>query len=626
MKKFLFIVLFLTFGNCYSVSVEVKNTDRLFGNTLEVRNKSNIKVYAAPYYKKSFWSFECKRCGVIKTIFPNRSKNIRRPSSDIEYDRKLLLADSKKELKRTLSKKEYKMCARVAIGGIKGERFYAYLKDNVLSGYNYVQWKVMKPFVDFVENSVDYVVEKAAKLISKDAHVNEIASVRQGTDIPADEKNYIMNRDIVSKKNLEKFLGMRLTKNQVPKISFCFSGGGYRAMLGSFGALSGAKDIGLLDSVSYMSGLSGSTLTLFSWLTSNRSLEEYGKILSKNVRDTIFTLNLNYQKLIQNLTKKFISKQKISLVDIFGFLLSNKLLSEFGKEKYNMGMSQSSKLFKNGKYPLPIGTAVETLENYEWFEFTPFEVGSNYFKSYIPTWAFGRNFVNGKSIGFAPEQSLGFFMGLFCSAFSADVEKVVETIRNFIGEDNNILEFANNVATESDVGDPRFAPTEVNNFTYGMFDSQMQNVEQLELVDAGHDFTLPFPPLLRPERNVDIIFVGDYGFMGTYKTEMQKAEKYAAKRGLKFPKIDYEKLEKNVISVFKDENDPTVPVVIYFPLIKNNKYSRRFDPKTAGYCNTLNFEYSEREFNELSGLTKYAFTSNKEKIKEVIKQVIASRS
>lgn len=626
MKKFLLIVLFLSFGNCYSISVDIKKEDRLFGNKLEVRNKSNIKVYAAPYYKKSLWSFECKRCDVIKTISPKSSKKIRRPSLDMEYDRKLLLADSKKELKRTLSKKEYKMCARVSIGATKGERFYAYLKDNVLSGYNYVQWKIMKPFVDFVENSIDSLIEKASKLISKDIHVNKIALVRQGTDIPIYEKNYIKYRNKITKQNLEKFLGIKLNKNQVPRISFCLSGGGYRAMIGSFGTLMGAKDIGLMDSITYISALSGSTELLFSWLAADRSLREYEKILIKKVQDTILTLDLNYKEIIENLAKKFISKQEITLIDIYGFLLSNILLSEFGEKKYSMGMSQSSALFKNGKYPLPIGTAVEALEEYEWFEFTPFEIGSSYFNAYIPTWSFGRKFVNGKSVGFAPEQSLGFIMGIFCSAFSADIEEIAKTIKTYIDKNNNFLKFTNNIISESNFGDIRFVPAKVNNFTYGMFDSQMQNVEQLTLVDGGHDFNLPIAPLLRPERNIDIIFIGDYGFMSNYKETMKNAEKYVAKKGLKFPKINYKKLDKNIISVFKDENDPTVPVVVYFPLIKNKKYSRTFDPKTAQYCNTLNFEYSEREFNELSGICKYALTSNKEFIKEVIKEIIANKS
>jgi len=36
--------------------------------------------------------------------------------------------------------------------------------------------------------------------------------------------------------------------------------------------------------------------------------------------------------------------------------------------------------------------------SWNWFEMTPFEVGSEDFGAYIPTWSFGRLFRNGRSV------------------------------------------------------------------------------------------------------------------------------------------------------------------------------------------------------------------------------------
>ena len=72
--------------------------------------------------------------------------------------------------------------------------------------------------------------------------------------------------------------------------------------------------------------------------------------------------------------------------------------------------------------------------------------------------------------------------------------------------------------------------------------------------------------------------------------------------------------------MFKDEKDSSVPVVIYMPLIKNEKYSKKFDPKKAesGYCNTFNFLYSKKQFDELSGLTRFNMLEAKNKIWSVV--------
>lgn len=46
---------------------------------------------------------------------------------------------------------------------------------------------------------------------------------------------------------------------QVPVVAVLGSGGGTRAMTSLYGSLAGLQDLGLLDAVTYLSGVSGST-------------------------------------------------------------------------------------------------------------------------------------------------------------------------------------------------------------------------------------------------------------------------------------------------------------------------------------------------------------------------------
>ncbi|PWZ01704.1 FabD/lysophospholipase-like protein [Testicularia cyperi] len=53
---------------------------------------------------------------------------------------------------------------------------------------------------------------------------------------------------------------------------------------------------------------------------------------------------------------------------------------------------------------------------FQWFEASPLEVGSADVEAYIPTWAWGRAFVSGRSIDRRPEESLSLILGQCTSA------------------------------------------------------------------------------------------------------------------------------------------------------------------------------------------------------------------
>ena len=122
-------------------------------------------------------------------------------------------------------------------------------------------------------------------------------------------------------------------------------------------------------------------------------------------------------------------------------------------------------------------------------------------------------------------------------------------------------------------------------------------------------FNLPFAPLLRKERQVDIILVCDASSDISGCQTLHWAEEYMNRKELKFPPIDYAKADKQVMTIFKDSCDPTCPIVAYFPCIKNDAYSSSFDPAYCvqdGYCGTMNFTYNAAQINELMGLSEFA--------------------
>lgn len=48
---------------------------------------------------------------------------------------------------------------------------------------------------------------------------------------------------------------------------------------------------------------------------------------------------------------------------------------------------------------------------YQWFEFTPYDVGCEEAEAWVPMWSFGRKFENGKNLERLPEQTIDILMG-----------------------------------------------------------------------------------------------------------------------------------------------------------------------------------------------------------------------
>lgn len=501
----------------------------------------------------------------------------------------------------------------------------------------------IKPIVGDIKDTIIQIPSSILQeFLPEHPHDDQVATVRftDFDEICKDEKRFTKQRLIRVKQGFSKLLNTEVAHHKIPRIAVCCSGGGHRAMVLTFGFLKGLQDVGLLDCTTYMAGLSGSTWAMAPWIASQQSLNNYITTLPNKLHQGLESVKhpILLKRLAGILMTKALYGQFISMIDVSGPTLANTLLTDFGMDRLDVTLSESHAHIADGKVPLPIYTAVTAdVEPYEWLEFTPFEVGSTYMKAYIPTWAYGRKFKHGRSVNFAAEQSLGYLMGIFGSAFGIDIEDAVrhtsEKIESFISKFPRVIQSVmHDIIGElvnSPLDDVRLAPSTLPNFTYKTETRPLKHDKMLTLIDAGIHFNLPLPPLLRETRQVDIIFVYDASGSVLGCKNLRWAQEYIQAKGHKFPPIDFDIADKQVMSIFRNEDDPTCPIVVYFPRIKNEAYSTTFDPEDClqnSYCSTLNFTYNKDEINELMGLAEFAVKQHAHELVGLMHEMIEQQA
>lgn len=472
---------------------------------------------------------------------------------------------------------------------------------------------IMKIFllsVLFLSTSTIIQVNNALHLTDKNP-IN--ATVRQGSSLCGEEIKALYQRFDRTKNKLSSLLGKRLDNQNVPFIAVAGSGGSHRAMVCTLGLLDALDQTEILDAVHYMGGVSGSTWTMASWLAHDCSLSNLKSFLRARITSNEGIMAYDIKAIAMMIYNKITRKQPVTLADIWGSIITHQFLSDLPGSGHQVYLSDLAPLVKTGRYPLPIFTAVRDHSNpYEWFEFTPFESGSIDQRVWIPTKSFGNKFKDGISYENYREQSLGFMIGISSSAYAANVKEIIRAILSrlaplFENKDQK-EEFKNIISFLFDeFMDLQVSPPKVHNFARNMSGITYASKEHLTLIDAGCDFNLPFPPLLR--RSIDLYIVCDGSNNATTGNKyhpLRGAERYARSNGYKFPTINYSSIGDDV-SVFYDPNDASVPTIIYFP---NQLSFSTFKPN-----------YSVEEFNQLYASMKNTVLRNQDLIMQHIVRV-----
>ncbi len=322
-----------------------------------------------------------------------------------------------------------------------------------------------------------------------------------------------------------------------------------------------------------------------------------------------------------------------------------------------------------------------------WMEFNPESVGFEYFDKnkdltgvWIPSFALGRFFnpvykepsrwyrifTNKTVLGYAsdpaPVHTLDYWEGTWGSAFTvspADVyriffkevppsedqsstglsssttltERVIGLLGSAVG---GAATLGKEVAALSNMNNIRLFPAYFNNFA--PFDDSPIQAATFTAVDAGIDFNLPFPPLLRQSRGVDLIIVGDWSEATPAYPAKQLclAEKWAQTRGVPFPKILTSKFYKTIydrpMTLFNEYEEGTRgPAILYIPLIDNEFNVPDFNLNGCfnGSCSTFNFDYSKKGRDGVKDLSEEVYNILWDlypQMRQVVQQMVVAKN
>ncbi|NWU53761.1 PA24E phospholipase, partial [Dromas ardeola] len=481
---------------------------------------------------------------------------------------------------------------------------------------------------------------------------------------------------------------------QVPVVAVMTTGGGTRALTSLLGNLLGLQKLGLLDAISYITGSSGSTWALshlyqnaeWSHNDLSRPIREVRRHMTKCKLGCFSLESLKYYDKELKLRKQ--EGYQISSIDFWGPLV---LLFLFlvNSQKNNHKLSDERQALNQGQNPLPIYMILNIKEDYslsefkEWVEFTPYEVGFLKYGAFIRAEDFGSEFFMGRLMKKLPESRICFMKGdvLHCENLNClkiyFIFNIIHTLHIATNEPSpparsheletylvtpecGIMGIIRQVLTE------RVMVSKFYNFLKGFqmhneylqsknfciwkdtvlenFPSQLtETAEFMCLADTAGYIDISYPPLMRPERKVDVVLHLNYS-SGSQTSPLEEASKYFLKQGIPFPKIHLSEEEKKNLKecyIFEDTETPEAPTVVFFPLV-NDTFRKYKEPGVerssaemaqgnvdvssifSPYC--LNsFTYTEEEFDKLVELTSYNIQNNRHLILQALNSAIEQK-
>ncbi|XP_075700435.1 cytosolic phospholipase A2 zeta [Rhinoderma darwinii] len=453
--------------------------------------------------------------------------------------------------------------------------------------------------------------------------------IRLGFELSHGERYFLEKRRKIIAQSLKKALKLNKVPDEVPVVAVLGSGGGARAMTSFYGSLQGLQDLKLLDSITYLSGVSGSTWCMstlyedYDW--SNKDLKEPISKAQKSMTSSksgAFSAE-RLRHCAQELMALERDGHKVNFSDFWGLVLEYFLHQKNNPAK----LSDQQNSVCKGQNPYPIYAGVNVRVNIsgkdfaEWCEFTPHEVGFRKYGAFIRTEDFGSEFFMGHLIHRRKEPKICFLQGVWGSAFAAnldeiwaqasgtgirwlnsltDVIKVIDDCRKLHFRDPTRLHtrlvmpggIISNIF--QDFFKSRFTAGELYNFTRGLylykdymgirdfvawkgnhldaFPNLLTPMEEnLYLVDGGFSINSPFPLVLQSERDVDIILSFNYSWQAPFEV-LHLTSKYCKERGIPFPNIavkEADEKQPKECYVFMDADNPKVPIVLHFPLVND---------------------------------------------------------
>ncbi|XP_054709516.1 cytosolic phospholipase A2-like [Uloborus diversus] len=258
--------------------------------------------------------------------------------------------------------------------------------------------------------------------------VNNNPDLRYGLCLSEREKEFRKHRQKIVMNALKDMFANNYPEedNEVPTVGIVASGGGFRALVGFHGVMKALYETKLIDCITYIASLSGSSWYLstlyshpeFPEKSPTDLLEEFKRSVC---RSPFWLLSPNSMyRYISTIRAKYKNGQPVSFTDFFGHLLGDTLL----KDRIDTRLSDQVKNLEDAKVPMPLYSCLHVKSNVsakvfqDWIEFTPYEIGISKYATFMKAEQFGSKFFKGHLMKEFPEFPLHYLQGVWGSAFS----------------------------------------------------------------------------------------------------------------------------------------------------------------------------------------------------------------
>ncbi|XP_043776195.1 cytosolic phospholipase A2 delta isoform X2 [Cervus elaphus] len=270
------------------------------------------------------------------------------------------------------------------------------------------------------------------KLQLKAESCPEELAVHLGFDLCAEERAFLSRRKQVVAKALKQALQLDrdLQEDEVPVVGIMATGGGARAMTSLYGHLLALQKLGLLDCVTYFSGISGSTWTMAHLYGDPEWSQKDLKGPISHVREHLAKSKLEafspdcLASYHRELAQRAEQGHTTTFVDLWGLVLEFMLHGRVVDQK----LSGQRAALEQGQNPLPLFLSLsvkqndlQTLDFKEWVEFSPYEVGFLKYGAFVPPELFGSEFFMGRLMKRLPESRICFLEGIWSNIFSLNL-------------------------------------------------------------------------------------------------------------------------------------------------------------------------------------------------------------
>ncbi|KAK1877488.1 Cytosolic phospholipase A2 gamma [Dissostichus eleginoides] len=433
-------------------------------------------------------------------------------------------------------------------------------------------------------------------------------SVRQSLCLSAGEQEFLLKRKQVALKALNK-LGIKSTLDSVPHVAILGSGGGQRTSVSLVGSLDQLEQEGLLDTVIYLGGVSGTALAMCSLYSDPQWSRNIDRAVSRLSAPGVKPLEV-----VSWLGQKAKDK-RFSLSDIGGVLISAAITKQLDLQRLS-----DNRMNTFNPYPIYNVVNKKCLNNGpvrgKWFELTPHEAGFTDLGLFINTSHVGSSNYDEGPEGKETERDMTQMQGIMTSAI-ADEESMLfyfpDWTKGLVGSVTTALSKMENMKKSLDgileqgrqkvmeplqtwsdslsegpvqeqvswmiqkglpmIGNWEWGTTE--NFLYqypgAEVPSCISGEEHLQLIDGGLMMNMPFPPFLGEKRDADLLIALDSGSSQTFET-LTEARDYAKAMKKPFPEIDDRIFEEKdwPEDCYVFEGKEKEPTIVYIPLFNRH--------------------------------------------------------